>query len=215
MAVSTRERVLKTLLRRQRCTINDLAKVIGINPISIRHHLVKLEAEGLVASEDERHGVGRPRRIFFLTDAGLEHFPTRYLRLTVRLLEQMKEHLPAETIHQMFTRMAEGVAEDFARGLDTTELNMEERLELLKDLLAKEGFTIEWKRVGDEFHIREVRCPYYRVGQSHPEVCSVDQALISAVLDVPAEKAKCILDGDDCCVYVIPEDIISPEESTA
>jgi len=87
---STRDRVLQTLLRKHRCTINELADVVDINPISVRHHIAKLQAEGLVTSEEERHGVGRPRQVFFLTEAGLERFPTRYMRLAIRLLEQLK-----------------------------------------------------------------------------------------------------------------------------
>ena len=85
-AKNTRERVLRTLLARERCTINELAEAVEINPISVRHHIVKLEAEGLVTSEEERHGVGRPRRLYFLTEGGHEQFPTRYIRLTMRLL---------------------------------------------------------------------------------------------------------------------------------
>jgi len=69
-AKSTRQRVLQTLLSRQRCTINELAEAVDINPISVRHHITKLEAEGLVTSEEERHGVGRPRRLYFLTEEG-------------------------------------------------------------------------------------------------------------------------------------------------
>jgi predicted ArsR family transcriptional regulator len=60
---STRERVLKTLLTQEQCTINELAKAVDINPISVRHHITKLQSEGLVNSTEERHGVGRPRRV--------------------------------------------------------------------------------------------------------------------------------------------------------
>ncbi len=93
-AKSTRQRVLQTLLSRQRCTINELAEAVNINPISVRHHITRLEAEGLVTSEEERHGVGRPRRLYFLTEDGQERFPSRYLRFTIRLLEQLKDTMP-------------------------------------------------------------------------------------------------------------------------
>lgn len=199
---STRERVMHTLLTRQRCTINDLAKAVEINPISVRHHVTKLEAEGLVTSEEERHGVGRPHRVYFLTEEGLEHFPTRYLRLTIRLLEQLKETLPPEMVNLLFAEMAKDLASKYRDDLE--ELTMEERLNLVKDVLAAEGFTVEWEKQGDEYHIHEVNCPYYRIGQSHPEVCSVDQTIISTVLAVPAEKVQCMLHGDSLCTYVVP-----------
>lgn len=203
---STRERVLYTLLRKHRCTINDLAEAVDINPISVRHHISKLEADQLVASEEERHGVGRPRRVYYLTEAGLERFPTRYMRLTIRLLEQLKETMPSTMVNTLFSQMAQDLAEDFASSADLDGLTMEERLEIMTDLLTEEGFEIEWERKGEQYHIREISCPYLQVGQNHPEVCRVDQTLISRVLEVPAEKIRCVLDGDSHCTYVVPHE---------
>ncbi len=206
--MSTREQVLKTLLSKHRCTINELAEAVGINPISVRHHVTRLEAEGLVTSEEERHGVGRPRRLYFLTEQGLEQFPTRYMRLTVRLLTQLKETLPEPMVDKLFAQMAGELAADYAADLELTNMPFEKRLDLVKDLLNAEGFTMEWEQNKDEYFIREVNCPYLHVGQSHPEVCAVDQTLISTVLSVPVEKVKCVLNGDALCTYVVPKEAI-------
>ncbi len=200
---TTREKVLKTLLTRQRSTINELAEVVGINPISIRHHIHKLEAIGFVSSEEERHGVGRPRYVYFLTEKGQEQFPTRYLQLTVRLLQQLKETLPEKMVGELFSQMAGEIATDYASELDLDELSMEMRLDITRDLLNAEGFTMDWEAKSDEYHIHEVNCPYHHIGQSHPEVCAVDETLISTLLSVPIEKVKCILDGDNHCTYVV------------
>jgi predicted ArsR family transcriptional regulator len=202
---STRERVLKTLLKNHRCTINELAEAVNINPISVRHHISRLQAEGLVGSEEERHGVGRPRQVYFLTEAGLEHFPTRYMRLTIRLLEQMKEHLPSSMVANLFAQMAADLVREYAQTAKMQGLTTEQRLNLIKDLLKDEGFDIEWEKVGGQILIREVSCPYLHVGQTHPEVCWIDQTLISSVLDLPTEKVKCVLDGDSYCTYVVPD----------
>ena len=202
---STRDLVLRTLLAQPRCTINELANKVGISPISIRHHIASLEAEGLIGSEDERHGVGRPRQLFFLTETGMEHFPTRYVRLTIRLLEHLKETMPEAMVNKLFIQMAEGLAKDLAEGTETENLTMEERLNLVKDLLRQEGFSIEWEQLDDGYQIHEASCPYYFIGQNHPEVCAVDQILISTVLSVPAEKVKCILNGDSNCTYLVSD----------
>jgi DeoR family suf operon transcriptional repressor len=201
---STRERVLQTLLSNHRCTINELAEAVDINPISVRHHIAKLQAEGFVASEEERHGVGRPRQIYYLTETGLERFPTRYLRLTVRLLEQMKSHMPAGMVNQLFLQMASDLVQEYSNLARTEGLSTEQRLKMVKNILKDEGFNIEWEQVGDQYYIREVSCPYLHVGQNHPEICHIDQTLISSVLNLPAEKLQCVLDGDSHCIYVVP-----------
>lgn len=210
---TTRDLVLKTLLTRQRCTINELAEAVGINPISVRHHVTKLEAIGLVTSVEERHGVGRPRRLYLLTEQGMEHFPTRYLRLTVRLLAQLKDTLPETMVTELFSQVADDLLDDYATELDLKDMPMEERLDVVKDILRGEGFTMDWEQKDDGYHIRESNCPYFHVGKTHPEICIVDQNLISNILAVPVEKIRCILNGDSHCTYVVPTLKLSGSEA--
>lgn len=198
---STKDRILQTLLRKPKLTINDLAEAVEINPISVRHHLSNLEKEGLIAAEEERHGVGRPRLLYSLTEEGMERFPTKYLRLTTRLLAQMKETMPAPMVANLFNQIAEDLASQYAA--DMKGMNMEERLDFVKDLLAQEGFTVEWEKKGEQYEIHEISCPYYQIGVAHPEVCTVDQTLISKMLAVPANKVQCILSGGAHCTYVV------------
>jgi DeoR family transcriptional regulator, suf operon transcriptional repressor len=199
---STRERILQTLLSHPRSTINELAEAVSINAISVRHHLISLQADGLATAEEERHGVGRPRLVYFLTEKGLERFPTSYFRLTNQLLDQLKESLPEPVVTNLFSQMAANLAAGYTQQIQS--MSIEEKLNLIKELLAKEGFSVEWEKQGDQYAIHEITCPYYHVGQSHPEVCSVDQTLISTVLSIPVEKINCVLQGDAHCTYLIP-----------
>lgn len=198
---STRDRILQTLLRHPRSSTNELAKAVGINPISVRHHLTNLQDESLVTAEEKRHGVGRPRLLYYLTEDGLEKFPTHYLRLTTRILTQIKEKFSQPLVSEIFKELATTMASEHAAELK--DLKIEERLEVMKDLLAEEGFVVEWEKQGSQYLIHEITCPYLQVGQSHPEVCTVDQTLISMMLAVPANKIQCILSGADHCTYVI------------
>jgi len=140
--------------------------------------------------------------VYYLTDEGLERFPTRYFRLANRLLDQLKGALPASAIESLFSTMATELADEHAR--QTKNMSFEEKLNFLKKLLAEEGFIVEWEKVGDDYHIREITCPYLQVGQEHPQVCLVDQTLISMVLSIPAQKISCVLSGDNHCTYVVP-----------
>ena len=198
---STRERILQTLVSQPRSTITDLAISVGINAISVRHHLTSLQVEGLIAAEEERHGVGRPRLIYYLTEKGLERFPTRYFRLTNRLLDQIKGSLPEPVVQKLFVQMANEMASKYLNRAQV--LPIEEKLNLVKEILAQEGFQVEWEKAGEQYLVHEITCPYYHVGQIHPEVCAVDQTLISAMLSLPTEKSNCVLRGDAHCTYVV------------
>ncbi len=205
MSNTTRQHILETLFQKQQCTIKELAAAIGITPISVRHHLTRLEAEGLVTSSEERHGVGRPRRVYSLTRQGAERFPSRYVDMTIRLLEQVKQSLPAPVVERLFSQMAADLLADQARQIDLESLSVEERLELVRRILNEEGFGVRWEQRENAYHIHETACPYLHVGENHPEVCTIDQTLISLLLQVPVEKIQCRLDGDAQCTYIIPK----------
>ncbi len=200
----TRNQVLNNLLNQHRSTINELADALQISHISVRHHISKLEAEGLVSSEEERHGVGRPRRVYFLTNAGMEKFPSRYLNLSIRILEKLKETLPPKTVTKLLKEMAAEMVSDQTAQIDISGLEIGERVELIQQLLMEEGFTVEVTSKEDGFEIKETSCPYKHVGTDHPEICLVDETMITEILATPIEKTHCVLNGDPYCCYLAP-----------
>jgi predicted ArsR family transcriptional regulator len=199
---STREKILLFLLKNPKSTINDLADAVTINTISVRHHLNNLQADSLILAEEERHGVGRPRLVYSLSEEGLERFPTRYYRLTNRILDRFKDTLSPELLNDIFSEIAKDIASSHRQTLKN--LPIEEKLNFIQNLLDEEGFNVEWEKKNNHYVIHEISCPYFQVVQTHPEVCNMDQTLISEMLDIPANKLTCILHGDQRCSFVIP-----------
>jgi predicted ArsR family transcriptional regulator len=183
--------------------VNELAEAVDINPISVRHHVNKLEADGLIQSEEERHGVGRPRLVYTLTQKGMEQFPQRYLQLTLRLLEQLKETLSEKALGEIFQELAEGIAVDLTQNINLEDLSLKERLNLLEEVLTSEGFMVNLQEEDDNYFLVEASCPYHHVGENHPEICVVDQELIAHFISAPPQRVECILNGDTQCKYQI------------
>jgi len=198
---STREKIVKKLLTNPRSTIISLADSVGINGISVRHHLTSLQAEGLVSAEEERHGVGRPRLVYSLTELGIEKFPSNYLKLTNRLIDQIKLVVSKQQFDSIFSLLAENLSKDHLD--EVSSLPFEAKLNQVKNILANEGFIIEWEKTNDQYKIRMINCPYYHVGLTHPEVCKIDQVIISTLISKPLIIKECIRNGDDCCTYLI------------
>lgn len=198
---STREKVLQTLISNPRSTIIEIAESVGINAISVRHHLTALQAAGLVNAEEERHGVGRPRLIYFLTEKGLEKFPTSYYRLTNHLLNQIKNQLTDEQLRNFFKNMADDLTQQYLPVFES--LNLEGKLDLLKNVLAKEGYELDWKSDQDSYQITEISCPFYQIGKDHPEICMFDKTLISNLLALSENEIMHKRKGDNQCVFVI------------
>jgi predicted ArsR family transcriptional regulator len=210
MTTPTRDIILRTLRSHEECTVKDLADAAEVSPVSVRHHLANLQADGLVSVKEVRHGVGRPHHAFSLTEKALELFPTRYYQLTNRLLEQLKEELTDDRVDELFSGVANTMAKQFAQELK--ELPLERRLERLVELLKKEGFDAELEKKGDQLLIHELSCPFLQVGQKHPEVCLLDQALIAKALSLPVERVTWLLEGDLHCTYAVDLQERLPEE---
>ena len=141
MSSVTRDTILHALRVQENCTVKELAEKVGISPVSVRHHLTHLQADGLVQAKEVRRGVGRPHHVFLLTDNGREQFPSRYFRLINLLLDELKDTLPDKKVTEIFTAIADSLAERYADQLKP--LPIKERMQRLIELLAEEGFDAE------------------------------------------------------------------------
>ena len=202
---STRQKILKNLLVYPESSINDLAEAVGINSISIRHHLSALEADDLIVSSEQRHGVGRPRLIYSLTDKGVEQFPTSYLKLTKYLLSELKDVLSQVELEGVFREIGKQMADQY--DIKSESLPLDKRLESIQAILAKEGYIARWDKKNSAYQLTLLSCPYFHIGLEHPEVCKLDHALISSFFSSNVEIKACILHDDGRCIYEIRPNI--------
>lgn len=199
---STREKILRTLLAYPGSTINDLAESVGINGISVRHHLTALEAENLVSSAEERHGVGRPRLVYTLTEKGVEKFPTNYLQLTRRILNTLDQKLTTNELQSFFEEIGAEIAAPYQQ--IAAHQTLEDRIRLVETVMTKEGFIVEIEKNDQAFILTSLSCPYYQVGFDFPVVCNVDRMIINQLLGSEFEVQTCIFEGSDRCQFHIP-----------
>ncbi len=204
----TRETILKTLFRKPNATISELAEAVGINAISVRHHLISLQADNLVVAEERRHGVGRPRLVYSLTERGRELYPTRYLALTNRILRELKSNSPPETIQKMFHDFGVSIAPDYTEYHGAP--SVEARMKLIGAAMEAEGFEIEWEDKDGQVIITQIACPYFYIGSENNEICAIDSAFISEAFGVKAEQTACLLAGDEMCVYQVNYKKVNP-----
>jgi predicted ArsR family transcriptional regulator len=198
---STRDVILHTIKSSPQSTVEELAEAADISPVTVRHHLNALQAEGSIEASTVRRKVGRPYYVYSLSERGQELFPKRYVRLTHRLLDEMKDRLPDEVIQNIFNGVVESVLEDH-RG-EFEHLPFEKRLDYLVELLSDEGFLATWERTADGYRLVEYSCPYLSIGSTHTEVCNFDTQLMSGVLQLNVQQDSCMLQGAHCCQFTI------------
>lgn len=199
----TRLAVLQAIREQGQATVASLAEALGISPISVRHHLTSLHAEGLLNIELQRQSVGRPKHVYTLTEAAARYFPSAYLTFAERLLDELKASLAPQQVEAIIDRMAVNTAARYG-SLDIRG-TLEERLKKLVAILGEEGFRAAVRRVDSSTLQAELNCPYVFVGQRHPEVCRIDGTIIRSVLGRAVQRTSCVLDGDKLCIFSVED----------
>ncbi|MBE2222435.1 MAG: DeoR family transcriptional regulator [Anaerolineae bacterium] len=205
---TTRDVILHTLKSSNQLKVEELAEAADVSPVTVRHHLNSLQADGLIEVSSIRRKVGRPFYVYSLSEGGHELFPKKYVHLTNMLLDELKLHLPEEQVNELFGNAVQRIVEEHRSQFD--KLPFEARLTYLMDMLADEGFLAKWEKtdVGEEYKIIQYSCPYLSVGAKHDEVCTLDKELIISVMQKPISQQSCMLEGDECCQFTISSQTI-------
>lgn len=203
----TRQQILTILKESGSATVDVLARSLDLTPITVRHHLSILLGEGYVGAQQVRRKVGRPHYVYNLTDKAADLFPQGYHILTDRLLEELKEMVGEDGMRELLTRLADKLAASVKPQIG--EGSLEDRLDQAARLLIKEGFLAKWEKTPEGYVFYELNCPYRRVIQRHPEVCTMDQRFLSTVLRIGVEKIDCIVGGGERCSYRVYTDHVA------
>lgn len=200
----TRQEILDILRRRGEQTVRDLAGALDLTQMSVRLHLSVLQRDGLLQARQVHQPVGRPCRVYSLTERADDLFPKAYWQLAERLLDAVEQRGGSTAVERLLDGVIEGMELRYADRLRGKSLD--ERVETLVAILCDEGFMADAERQDDGFLVRANNCPYARVARSHPTLCGAECAFICRCLEggadsVAVERTRFRLDGDSCCCY--------------
>lgn len=198
---NTRETILHKIKEQHSITVEMLAKAADVSPVTVRHHLNALLADGSIEATPVRRAVGRPHMTYSLSEAGEELFPKNYFRLSTLLLEELRDRFSPDVVISIFNGVANRIAANNSERFEG--LSFEERLDFLVTLLEEEGFMARWEKNGNGYQLTEFGCPWLSIGESHSEVCSFDKELIKSILQTRFQQNSCMLNGDSCCQFKI------------
>jgi predicted ArsR family transcriptional regulator len=205
---SVRRRITEILKEHGSATVAELADELRMAQVSVRHHLDILVGEDLVelTGVRRRDGAGRPSQVYALTSNALALFPQRNAQLAASVLTEMKAVLPREEVAHILLRVAERTALEAPRPAENQTL--EERLDEVTHFLTQKGYNARWEHCDDHIELHACNCPYSGVAEEHPELCLMDNAMITRLLP-DAVRADCTrlhshaLDGTNRCTYIL------------
>lgn len=204
---AVRQQILEILQEGDGATVAELAERLAMAAVSVRHHLDILQGDDMicVARVERKGNVGRPQKIYGLTNQAGEHFPDNFASLAESLVRQIKTVLPADQVQCAFRTIASEMAADVNRA-KLEAASMEERLDLISEFLTQHGYHARWEVAEDlqgGFLLHKYNCPYAGVSAEHQELCMMDQALVDELLGQPSHRAQSMITSGYRCTYHI------------
>ena len=117
---TTRAEILKHLYRKP-LGVDDMAKILNLRPVTIRHHLQPLQDAGLLETFEKRTGIaGRPKTYYKISKtAPFVGYPVRrYMILSALLLDFVNQSMDksrvAEVLSDLGAKMGRETLEEVA-----------------------------------------------------------------------------------------------------
>lgn len=202
-----RRAILIRLRREGRATPDNLAISIGASRTGVLQQLRALEATNLVTRHTLRHGVGRPRHLYELTDEAQELFPSNYDGLATGLLAAIGAVGGQDLIEQVFQARRRQIGERVRRELDERvgpDAPLTERVRALAVIQDEQGYLADAVLDPDgTIRLREHNCAILDVARGERSACAAELELFRDVLGVEVVRETHIASGDRCCSYRI------------
>jgi len=196
--MQTRERVLHHLKRRGPSTVAEVAAALALSTNAARHHLGRLEREGAVSGELDRHDhvAGRPAVRFALTLAAEDAFPKRYPELLAALLAQAERH-------DLLDRLLDGIVEAWAgpQREALARLAPRARLRALLEGLDYGDMLPVFTESAGGWRLEAHNCLYRDAGCRVEGVCDLLPRVIASSTGLGAERFECQRDGRPACIF--------------
>jgi len=217
-ALSSKPRLeILSLLYRKPLGVEEIAKSLKLQPITIRHHLQSLEEAGFIEKNEQRAGVvGRPKIYYKIAKKPkIVSFPRRrYLTLSNFLINTLKFTFGTKRAQKLLRKVGIEMGENIIKKLEL-EHNIKEWSPkvyeefFIKLYLKESGAEPEIVEVGDKKIVYRLHnCLFFEMALKMPEMMcdALHDSFHVGVASVMGEKVKisratCMAHGDSYCEH--------------
>ena len=179
--------------------VSELADAMEVTPTAVRQRLVRLLSQNAIQREAPRHGRGRPRHRYWLTEKGLRLTGSNFTDLAVTLWQEIRQSNDPELRRETLRRIARALALGYAdqiRGETPSE-----RMESLAKLLAQRQIPASVENKGENAVLTEHACPYPNLAEHDQGICDMERMMFSELVGRNVELTQCRLQGGNECRF--------------
>jgi predicted ArsR family transcriptional regulator len=173
--------------------------------VGARQHLTKLAEDGLVDAADRSEGVGRPKRIWSLTEAGHARFPDNHAGLTLELIAAIRKTGGEAMLDSVIDVREKAALESYTHAL-AGAASLREKVKRLARIRSEEGYMANVAASADgSLLLVENHCPICAAAKTCQGFCRSELSLFREALGrgVTVEREEHIVAGARRCAYRI------------
>ncbi|MBJ6363544.1 helix-turn-helix transcriptional regulator [Paenibacillus sp. GCM10012307] len=204
-ATKTRRAIIDMLKQRGGMDVLTLASEFSLSGMAIRKQLNMLEEEGVVTSIEEARPMGRPAKLWVLTSAANQFFPSGYSDLSISLIQSIEEAFGHSGLDRLLEVRNANMKRLYSEQISET-YNLKERLVKLASIRTREGYLAEVQEQEDGSYLMvEKHCPICEAAAACAGLCKNELQLFRTILGegVHIERIEHIVSGGRRCVYSV------------
>lgn len=203
MTEKSRDQILALLKREGPQDVGVLAARIGIGAMAVRQHLYDLQDEGLVASTNRKGSIGRPVKVWGLTEASEALFPDGHGDFTYELIQSIRETFGEDGMDALLRKRSAKQVEAYRDVMGKGPLLSQ--LRRLADRRSEEGYMAEVREEDGVLFFVENHCPVCQAARACSGLCAEELTVFETVLEGRAtiQRTDHIVAGARRCAYRI------------
>jgi len=206
----TRRELLQIIKRRGSLSVDEAMEALDMARTTVREHLLQLKEKNLLTRRSEPQGRGRPSHRYEMTRRAKVLFPSRDGELMGELVRFLQDEGAEDLVETFFERYwsdrTEAVKQKL-RAADPDEL--ETQLEVLRGILAEEGFMPEIDEEGEAVTVRECNCPFPESVKQTRIPCRLEKNFFETLFRTTLDRVTYIPDGNPACTYKVARESVS------
>jgi DeoR family suf operon transcriptional repressor len=211
----TKKSILELLLGGPK-TSGQIAKELKIQRSAVRIHLDSMQTQKTVKSYFKIVRLGRPIKLYELTENGRELFPRKYDLILSRIINKIEETGGQEHLKNIIGSVADDIAKDIREKIGKSEgrKNLEDSLKVLNSVSNEMGFVSSIRNENDAVSLISRNCILHKVAINNQDtICHgfhdrIIQKTLDGIAKVDVDLKECIASGDKHSRHLITNKIL-------
>ena len=203
----TKKTILESLLDGPK-TVGEITDKLHIHKSAIRIHLQTLQTRHVVTSHFKMERLGRPTKLYEITEAGRELFPRKYDMILSLLIQRIEEKEGKEYVKRIIRSIADNIASDIRDKIKKSDSmdDLDKSLNIVNSFLNELGFMSSLHKEGDGmgmYSITSRNCSVHKVALGNQDlICNgfhsrmIEEAL-DGKINPNVQLKECIALGDN------------------